>query len=202
MGGCPRGRGLGCSHVHAAAGTQLIGQDPLGPLRSRPTRPGAVYGSASHTSGGRSHSQSPLPSSSRRRPMRVTQSPAADDRCRDREEIREDNPLDVLERGVERHGKRRQASVGDAGVERGHQHGEGKARERPRHRSCPVPLSVCRLDISFDLQSLSRYTRRRQRPRAFSKRRFKRRSRRVEARVVLMSPRGRAMKSWTLPVFS
>ena len=52
----------------------------------------------------------------------------------DGEEIGEDDPLDFLEGGVERLRQRRQAGIGDAGVERGHQHGERKAGERPANR--------------------------------------------------------------------
>ena len=38
--------------------------------------------------------------------------------------------------------QRRQASIGDAGVERWHQHGERKAGERPANRRCRSTLQL------------------------------------------------------------
>ena len=53
----------------------------------------------------------------------VTEPSDADDQGGDGEEIGEDDPLDFLEGGVERLRQRRQANIGDAGAERGQQHG-------------------------------------------------------------------------------
>ena len=78
----------------------------------------------------------------------VTEPSDADDQGGDGEEIGEDDPLHFLEGGVERLRQRRQADIGDAGAERGQQHGERKAGERPANRRCPFRTSSDGL-ISF-----------------------------------------------------
>ena len=55
----------------------------------------------------------------------------ADDQGGDGEQIRENDPLDGLERGAEGLRQGRQAGVGDAGVERRHQHREGESPRVP-----------------------------------------------------------------------
>jgi hypothetical protein len=64
----------------------------------------------------------------------VTDPSDADDQGGDRQEIGEDDPLDLLERGGERLGQGRQADIGDTGAERGQQHRQGEAGQRPEHR--------------------------------------------------------------------
>jgi len=63
------------------------------------------------------------PASSSSRADQITESSDADDQGGDGEEIRKDDPLDLLEGGVERLCQGRQGNVGDAGAERGQQHG-------------------------------------------------------------------------------
>ena len=64
----------------------------------------------------------------------VAEPPDADDQRGDGEQIGEDDPLDLLEGGVERLRQGRQGDVGDAGAERGQQHRERQAGERPARR--------------------------------------------------------------------
>ena len=53
----------------------------------------------------------------------VTEPSDTDDQSGDGEEIGEDDPLDILKRCGERLRQRRQGNIGDAGAERGQQHG-------------------------------------------------------------------------------
>ena len=55
----------------------------------------------------------------------------ADNQGGDGEQIGENDPLDVLEGGIEGLRQRRQGDIGDAGAQRRQQHGERKAGERP-----------------------------------------------------------------------
>jgi hypothetical protein len=61
----------------------------------------------------------------------IAQPSDADDQGRDGKQIGENDPLDVLERGVERLRQRRQGHVGDAGAERGQQDGKRQAGKCP-----------------------------------------------------------------------
>jgi hypothetical protein len=74
----------------------------------------------------------------------------ADDQGGDGQEVGEDDPLDLLERGVERLCQGRQADIGDAGAERGQQHGQRQAGERPGYRE-GCPSRTCRLVASPQL---------------------------------------------------
>ena len=73
----------------------------------------------------------------------VAQPPDADDQGGDGEEIGEHDPLDLLERGVERLRQRRQRHVGDAGAERGQQDRERQAGERPPIRRRAASAGRC-----------------------------------------------------------
>ena len=64
----------------------------------------------------------------------VTEPSDADDQGGDGKKISQHDPLGFLEGGVERLCQRRQANIGDAGAERGQQHGERKAGKRPPNR--------------------------------------------------------------------
>ncbi len=104
-------------------------------------------GAAPHTAEATVNRRVPT-NSSRRRPVTVTEPSDADDQRSDGEKIGEDDPLDLLEGGRERLGQSWQADVGDAGAERGQQHGQRKADERPPHRGCPFRTSSDCLDSS------------------------------------------------------
>ncbi|MDT4849347.1 hypothetical protein FQZ97_834670 [compost metagenome] len=67
-------------------------------------------------------------------PNLVTEAPDADNQCGDGEEVGEDDPLHVLKGGVERLGQGRQRNIGDAGAQRGQQHGQRKTGQRPSWR--------------------------------------------------------------------
>jgi len=72
-----------------------------------------------------SQSVGAMPHSSEASVNRQIAQPAdADDQRRDDEQIGEHDPLHRLEIGGERPRQGRQAGIGDAGVERRHQHGE------------------------------------------------------------------------------
>jgi hypothetical protein len=73
-------------------------------------------------------------SSSRRRPNRSPSRPTPTIRVVIGQQVGEHDPLHVLEGGVEGLRQGRQADVGDAGAERGEQHGQGQAGQRPEHR--------------------------------------------------------------------
>ena len=91
----------------------------------------------------------------------VAEPPDADDQRRDGEEVREHDPLDLLERGVERLRERRQTDVRDARAERRQQHGKGKAGERPpygRRPPCPFgnrPDLHCHDRLRHELHSVA-----------------------------------------------
>jgi len=61
----------------------------------------------------------------------VAEPPDADDERGDGDEVGEDDPLHLLEGGPERRGEGGQADVGDARVERRHEHRKRQAGERP-----------------------------------------------------------------------
>ena len=89
-------------------------------------------------------------SSSRRRPTRSPSRPTLTIRVVDGQQVGEDDPLHLREGGGEGLGHGRQADIGDAGAERGHQHGEGKAGQRPWHRkgcACGVATAWLRADV-------------------------------------------------------
>ena len=67
-------------------------------------------------------------------PSDIAEPSNTDEQCCGAEEIREDDPLDFLERGAEDLRQGRQGDVGDAGAQRGQEHGERKAGERPPNR--------------------------------------------------------------------
>ncbi len=64
-------------------------------------------------------------------PDQVTEATCADDQRGDRQQVSEDDPLHLRERGAEGGRQRRQAGIGDAGVQGRHQHGQGKAGQGP-----------------------------------------------------------------------
>ena len=87
-------------------------------------------------------------------PDDVAQPADADDQGGGGEEVGEDDPLHLREGGGEGLGHARQADIGDAGAERGHQHGQGKAGQSPWHRegSCLGWATACRVLTSLSLR--------------------------------------------------
>ena len=90
----------------------------------------------------------------------VTEPSDADDQGGDGEQIGEDDPLDFLERGAECLRQGRQCHIGDADAERGQQHRQRKARERPASEvSLPATAPSAMIDMNFSDGSPARAVR-------------------------------------------
>lgn len=145
-------RGQGAQQAHGAAGARLgyglahqrhgerhHDRRPHALQRARRDQPpqagrrAAQYGG--HGKHGKADEQQSTPADD------VAQAADADDRASNGEEVGQHHPLDRLEGCIEGLCQRWQSHVGDAGAQRGQQHGQRQARHRPARGS--IPRRVC-----------------------------------------------------------